>query len=71
MTNNDVKPILGHDLLSLESRSDISSLVERALAPELLGLIKNISVKAAKHDAVLYIVGGFVRDLLLGRLSTD
>lgn len=71
MTNNDVKPILGDDLKSLESRSDISSLVERTLSPELLGLIKNISVKAAEHDAVLYIVGGFVRDLLLGRLSTD
>ncbi|GIS67522.1 MAG: hypothetical protein CM1200mP6_05900 [Anaerolineaceae bacterium] len=48
MTNSDVKPILGDDLMSLESRSDISSLVERALAPELLGLIENISVKAAK-----------------------
>jgi tRNA nucleotidyltransferase (CCA-adding enzyme) len=71
MTNNEVKPILVHDLSSLESGSDISSLVDGALVPEVLELIKNISVKAEEHNAVLYIVGGFVRDLLLGRLSVD
>ena len=71
MSNNDVKSILGFDLMSLHSFSDISSLVEHALGSELLSFINDISIKTDENDADLYIVGGFVRDLLLGRPSVD
>ena len=71
MSNNHIKSILGCDLMSLDSFSDISSLVEHALGSELLSFINDISIKADENDADLYIVGGFVRDLLLGRPSVD
>jgi len=66
-----LKSKLGHDLGSLDLSSNLTSMVEDALTPKVLELVSVISVKADEHDAVLYIVGGFVRDLLLGRLSVD
>ena len=71
MSDNNLKSKLGRDLSALDLPLNLSRLVEDALNPKLLELVSVISVKAEEHNAVLYIVGGFVRDLLLGRLSVD
>jgi tRNA nucleotidyltransferase (CCA-adding enzyme) len=52
----------------------VASLVDRlenALPRVRLDLLRLVARQAEKHDDALYIVGGFVRDLLLGAASGD
>jgi len=61
-------------LAETEGRSDESNLadqLESALSPTVLRLLKLVAQHAEKENAALYIVGGFVRDLLLGAPSVD
>ncbi|MDY7040774.1 MAG: CBS domain-containing protein [Chloroflexota bacterium] len=54
------------------SRQDeIAALIEKALPPPLLNLIREASETASKMGYALYVVGGFVRDLLLGIPNFD
>lgn len=46
-------------------------LLKKALSPERLSLLRVIADQAAVMGMSLYIVGGFVRDLLLCRASQD
>ncbi|MGD0610028.1 MAG: hypothetical protein ABSB41_00825 [Anaerolineales bacterium] len=46
-------------------------LLEKTLPPERLSLLRRIAEQAASMDMSPYIVGGFVRDLLLGQVSQD
>ncbi len=50
---------------------DLSAKLEQALPPDRLALLKAVIETAAGLNAALYIVGGFVRDLLLDRPSLD
>ena len=52
-------------------RQNFSELLETALPPARLALLKLIAQMAHEQRAALYIVGGFVRDLILNRPSTD
>ena len=52
-------------------RTEIAQLVENALPAPLLQLIQKASQMAAQMDFSLYMVGGFVRDLLLGTPTLD
>lgn len=45
--------------------------LERALAPARLGLLKLVISQAELHRDALFVVGGFVRDLLLKQHSHD
>jgi len=45
--------------------------LEAALAPERLALLRLVARQAEAHAAAIYIVGGFVRDLVLGLPSLD
>jgi tRNA nucleotidyltransferase (CCA-adding enzyme) len=45
--------------------------LEKALPPSRLSLLKLVSSEAENRGDALYIVGGFVRDLLLGAPSVD
>ncbi len=45
--------------------------LEKALPQPRLDLIKRVADQAAKQNMAIYIVGGFVRDLLLDRPSLD
>jgi tRNA nucleotidyltransferase (CCA-adding enzyme) len=61
-------------LADAEGRTDKSNLTEQlesALTPTVLRLLKLVAQHAEKENAALYIVGGFVRDLLLGAPSVD
>jgi len=45
--------------------------LRKTLSPRLLKLINIISEQAAALDVKLYFVGGFVRDLIMGRPHLD
>lgn len=50
---------------------DLSGKLEAALPPERLALLKIIAQAAHEQNCALYIVGGFVRDLLLEHPGQD
>lgn len=53
------------------SRQNLASRLEHALPASTLRLIKAVAKEAVEQRAALYIVGGFVRDLLLDKPSLD
>ena len=55
----------------LPSRQNLADRLSAALPPTRLGLLKAVAQAAHDQRAALYIVGGFVRDLLLNRPSVD
>ncbi len=64
------------NLYSLGANADSHTLnltkqLQTYLSPELLTVLRAAGEEAAKLDAALYIVGGFVRDLLLHRPGGD
>ncbi|MBS1253154.1 MAG: Multifunctional CCA protein [Anaerolineales bacterium] len=50
----------------VDRAAEIKARLQSALSPALLELLDLASATADRHDDQLYIVGGFVRDLLLG-----
>lgn len=50
---------------------DIAARIDRWLPSDLLTLVKNASVTARELGFSLYVVGGFVRDLLLNQPNLD
>ena len=50
---------------------EIARAMAQALPPSLLNLLKEASQTASEMDFHLYVVGGFVRDLLLGVPNLD
>lgn len=52
-------------------RQNLANRLEAALSPARLALLKLVAAKAHEQRQAIYIVGGFVRDLLLGRPSPD
>ncbi len=55
----------------LPSFQNLAARLESALPPGELALLKLIAAEARDQHSALYIVGGFVRDLLLERPSLD
>ncbi|MBN1146002.1 MAG: CBS domain-containing protein [Anaerolineales bacterium] len=55
----------------LPGRLNLAAKLESALPSDRLALIKAIAAAAHEQRAALYVVGGFVRDLLLERPSLD
>ncbi len=51
--------------------SNFAARLEKALPKPRLDLIKRVAEMAAEEQVALYVVGGFVRDLLLERPSLD
>jgi len=61
-------------LADIEGRSkeqDYVQELQSALSPTVLRLLRLVAHEAEEQGAALYIVGGFVRDLLLGAPSVD
>ncbi|NUM45574.1 MAG: CBS domain-containing protein, partial [Anaerolineales bacterium] len=56
---------------SLPGYRNLSDLLQKTLPPGHLSLLKTIAATASEQHQALYIVGGFVRDLLLERPSLD
>lgn len=57
--------------VSPPGRQNLSNKLEKALPPALLALLKEVALDAHDNRIALYIVGGFVRDLILERPSLD
>jgi tRNA nucleotidyltransferase (CCA-adding enzyme) len=57
--------------VSPPGRQNLSDKLEKALPPALLALLKEVAIDAHENRIALYIVGGFVRDLILERPSLD
>jgi len=55
----------------VENLHEIRKRMENMLAPVLLPLLQTVAGQASELDLPLYLVGGSVRDLLLGRPATD
>ncbi|MFZ5822549.1 MAG: CBS domain-containing protein [Chloroflexota bacterium] len=70
VTRTDLLKTLAPPAARAGSRS-LTSQLEKALPPARLDLIRNLAGEAAAQHMAVYIVGGFVRDLLLGRPSLD
>ena len=52
-------------------RQNLAARLEAALPPARLALLKSVAAKGHEQHMAVYIVGGFVRDLLLNRPSPD
>lgn len=70
VTRTDLLKILSEKSKSIPQHN-IASRLEANLPPAHLALLKTVAAEAHAIDAALYIVGGFVRDILLERPSLD
>lgn len=55
----------------VSERQNLAERLEAALPPERLALLKAVAEEGRKQHMAVYVVGGFVRDLLLSRPSPD
>jgi tRNA nucleotidyltransferase (CCA-adding enzyme) len=70
VTRTDLIGVLG-SRVEEQTPDGLVGELESALSAARLALLKNIAAEAEFRQDALYIVGGFVRDLLLGTPSTD
>ncbi|HZW05011.1 MAG TPA: CBS domain-containing protein, partial [Anaerolineaceae bacterium] len=71
VTRTDLLKTLGADEASARSKVNLAGRLARALPPARLAFLKLIAEQAHYQRQAIYIVGGFVRDLILGRPSLD
>jgi len=70
VTRTDLLHILAPQV-TMPGSTNLSNQLEAALPPARLSLLKLLAELAHQQRQALYIVGGFVRDLLLGHPSLD
>ncbi len=71
VTRTDLLKTLRQGEASLPGHINLSQKLEEALPPARMALIQTIMEAAEKKHLPIYIVGGFVRDLLLDRAGED
>ncbi len=71
VTRTDLLKMLGEGDTILPERKNLTARLEAALPPARLELLKLVAETAHEKRMPVYIVGGFVRDLLLERPSID
>ncbi len=71
VTRTDLIKHMGHAAPRPSRRAEIIRLLERALPPVMMALTREAGRMAEEMGLSLYVVGGFVRDLLLGHAGTD
>lgn len=71
VTRTDLlKTIAGRDSGIIEKRN-LASEMDEYLPPASMGILKIISMTASELQLPIYLVGGFARDLLLGKPNLD
>lgn len=55
----------------LPAQADVAEKLAKAVPPIRLALLRTLAAEAAKINLPIFVVGGFVRDLLLDRPSLD
>lgn len=71
VTRTDLLKMLPKGTGPLPGQMNLSTRLEKALPPLRLALLKLVADQSHENHQALYIVGGFVRDLLLDRPSID
>ena len=71
VTRTDLIKTLANGQTKSLLKTNLASRLDKFLSPGRLALLKNIAHLAYEQSLALYIVGGFVRDLLLDRPSPD
>lgn len=71
VTRTDLLKTLIGNQTQLPGEHNIGSRLNAALPASRLLLLKKIATEASKNHLAIYIVGGFVRDLLMNRPSLD
>lgn len=71
VTRTDILTTLTQDKPSPSKRVNLAQRLEASLSVSRIALLKTIAEQAHQQHQGLYIVGGFVRDLLLERPSQD
>ena len=71
VTRTDLLKSLTKGGTQLQGQMNYSAKLEKALSPLRLALLKLVANQAHEENTAIYIVGGFVRDLVLERPSTD
>ncbi len=71
VTRTDLIKHMGHAAPSVSRRAEIVRLMEQALPSLVLALVREAGRSAQQMGISLYMVGGGVRDLLLGQPTLD
>lgn len=71
VTRTDLLKTLGKELVSVPGHVNLSDRLESALSASRLGFLKLVADLARENHFPVYIVGGFVRDLILDRPCLD
>ncbi len=71
VTRTDLLKTISNGELQIPGRLNIARQLETALPPARLILLHMVADQARLLRSAVYIVGGFVRDLLIGRPSLD
>jgi tRNA nucleotidyltransferase (CCA-adding enzyme) len=71
VTRTDLIKHLSYLRMPSSRQSEIVGRIEQALPPALIALVREVGATARHQDLHLYVVGGFVRDLLLGMPTGD
>jgi len=70
-TRTDLLRTLSQDVDFVPGRLNYASLLQKLLSGPRFALLKLVADEAASEKLPIYIVGGFVRDLLLDHFSAD
>ena len=71
VTRTDLLKTLSTSEAQLPGKQNLATRLEAALPPARLALLKAVAAAAYERRLAVYIVGGFVRDLILERPSQD
>ena len=71
VTRTDLLKTLQHGEASLPGHINLAKKLEESLPPARYALLQAIKETAERHHLPIYIVGGYVRDLLLDRPGED
>lgn len=71
VTRTDLIKHMGHSSPAATRRGETTDLLEAALPPLLMALVREVGRVADEMGSNAYIVGGFVRDLLLRQPTAD
>jgi tRNA nucleotidyltransferase (CCA-adding enzyme) len=71
VTRTDLLRTLAQENTFVPGKLNYADLLEKELSAPRIALIQLVAAEAATERLPIYIVGGFVRDLILGRRSPD
>jgi tRNA nucleotidyltransferase (CCA-adding enzyme) len=71
VTRTDLINALGKPVTSMPGKKNLTTLLNKSLPPGRIAFLQFIAAIAAEQNMPIYVVGGFVRDLLLNRPSLD